>query len=54
MMRAVDRPEQAIAEGRRRLKPGGWLFHLRGRGLSTGEIVALPGMAAGTIEILKA
>lgn len=50
-MRAVDRPEQAIDEARRRLAPGGYLLHLCGASQSLGEMVAMPGLNSGVIDI---
>lgn len=55
-LRAVDRPDQALAEARRRLKPGGWLVHLRGEPspqlIEVGaELLAIPGLHRAVVEL---
>lgn len=54
-MRAVDRPEQAVAEGKLRLKPGGWLLHMRGGQLvsETENILRVPGLDTGVLELTQ-
>lgn len=53
-MRAVDRPEQAAAEAGKRLLPGGYLLHLCAATQGKAEIIPLPGLATGVIEITRA
>lgn len=52
-MRAVDRPEQAVAEAGRRLRPGGYLLHLCGAAQAQGEAVTMPGLEAGVVDITR-
>ena len=52
-MRAVDRPEQAIDEAGRRLVPGGYLLHLCGASQARGEVIAMPGLNSGVIDISR-
>ncbi len=52
-MRAVDRPEQAEAEGRRRLQAGGLLLQLCAAAPNAGEVLAVPGMQAGVLTVFK-
>ena len=53
VMRAVDRPEQAIGEAGRRLAPGGYLLHLCGASQAQGEVIALPGLGSGVIAVSR-
>ncbi len=46
-LRAVDNMEQALAEARRRVKPGGWLVALTTTAENAAESVRLPGDAPG-------
>ncbi len=55
-LRAVDKPEQALAEARRRIKPSGWLLHLRGeenpQQADAGmELLAIPGLHKAVVEL---
>ena len=48
-LRAVDNMEQALAEARRRVKPGGWLVALTTAAANAGESIRLPGDAPGWV-----
>lgn len=48
-LRAVDNMEQALAEARRRVKPGGWLVALTTTAANAGESIRLPGDAPGWV-----
>ena len=51
-MRAVDRPEQAVAEGRNRLKPGGWLLQMRAAEPADAvDTLRIPGLDAGVLAL---
>ncbi len=52
-MRAVDRPEQALAEAGRRLVPGGYLLQLCGPSQALGEVTTLPGLASGVVDVSR-
>lgn len=62
-LRAVDRPREALAEARRRVRPAGWLLHLRGaadgalaaQDQSTATVcsVPIPGLKAGWVDLMQ-
>lgn len=55
-LRAVDKPEQALAEAYRRIRTGGWLVHLRGEedqqrtGLGV-KLLSIPGLYRAVVEL---
>lgn len=53
-MRAVDRPEQAVAEGRTRLRTGGWLLEMLGAEPAAAGGVPVPGLQAGVVLLSQA
>jgi 16S rRNA (guanine527-N7)-methyltransferase len=52
-LRAVDNMQQALAEARRRIAPGGWLVALSTETVPEAECLALPGDAPGWLTLLK-
>ena len=53
-LRAVDRPEQALAEAWNRIVAAGYVLHLCGAAQAEGEAIPLPGLSAGVIDVLRA
>lgn len=52
-MRAVDRPEQALLETKKRLALGGYALHLCGSPRAGTQVIQMPGMDSGVIEITQ-
>ena len=50
-LRAVDNMEQALAEARRRVKPGGWLLALTADEQIGGQNIRLPGGGVGWVNL---
>ena len=52
-LRAVDNMEQAMAEARRRVKPGGWLVALTTDAANGEESIRLPGDGPGWVRMQR-
>jgi 16S rRNA (guanine527-N7)-methyltransferase len=52
-LRAVDNMQQALAEARQRVAPGGWLVTLSTETMPEAECLPLPGEAPGWLTFLK-
>lgn len=52
-MRAVDKPEQAVAEALRRVQPGGYVVQLCGASQAKGEVIPIPGLRSGVVALSR-
>lgn len=52
-MRAVDKPQQAVAEGYKRLTPGGYMLCFSAERQGGGETVDVPGLDASAIQLTQ-
>lgn len=52
-MRAVDKPKQAVAEGYRRLMPGGYVLRFSVERQVEGEAFDVPGLDASAIHLVR-
>jgi 16S rRNA (guanine527-N7)-methyltransferase len=52
-LRAVDNMQQALADARLRVAPGGWLVTLSTEASTAAECIPLPGDAPGWVTLLQ-